>query len=94
LKKEVTKAQLEIDRITARIAAIDASLLDAALYVREPARAQALARERGGLERALQDAEGAWLAASETYERAQARLETTGLAGHHPAPDTSRGADD
>jgi ATP-binding cassette subfamily F protein 3 len=94
LKKEVTKAQLEIDRITARIAAIDASLLDAALYVREPARAQALARERGGLERALQDAEGAWLAASETYERAQARLETTGLAGHHPAPDTSRGADE
>jgi ATP-binding cassette subfamily F protein 3 len=89
LKKEVTKAQLEIDRITAKIAAIDESLLEAALYVREPARAQALARERGGLERALEDAEGAWLAASETYERAQLRLETTG-----PAPEASQGADE
>ena len=90
----MAKAQLEIDRITARIGAIDASLVDVALYAREPARAQALARERGGLERALEGAEGVWLAASETFERAQARLETGGMAGNDTAPGASQAAEE
>ena len=40
---------------------------------RDAARAQALARERGELIRAREDAEAAWLAASEAYEAAAAK---------------------
>jgi ATP-binding cassette subfamily F protein 3 len=72
LKKKVTSAESEIERLTQQIAAIDKSLADSDLYAREPARAQVLARERGALERARAAAEEAWLAASEAYEAAQA----------------------
>jgi ATP-binding cassette subfamily F protein 3 len=72
LKKQVTKAEGEIDLLSKRIAAIDRELADAAVYTRDPARAQALARERGGLIRARADAEAKWMDASEAYERAQA----------------------
>ena len=56
-----------------RIAAVDRDLADGGLYRRDPARAQSLARERGGLIRARADAEAAWLSASEAYERAESR---------------------
>jgi hypothetical protein len=46
-------------------ATIDASLTDGALDMKDAARAQALARPRGGIA-------VAWLAASEAYEAAQA----------------------
>jgi ATP-binding cassette subfamily F protein 3 len=72
LKKRVTAAEAEIEGLTVRIAAIDASLADGALYAQDAARAQALARERGALERARTAAEEAWLAASEAHEAAQA----------------------
>jgi ATP-binding cassette, subfamily F, member 3 len=70
LRKRVAAAEAEIERLTARIAAIDASLADGALYTRDAARAQALARERGALERTRASAEEIWLAASEAYEAA------------------------
>jgi ATP-binding cassette subfamily F protein 3 len=73
LKKRVAAAESEIERLSRRIAAIDAALADTALYSREPVRAQALARERGELVRAREDVEHAWLAASEAYEAAQAQ---------------------
>jgi ATP-binding cassette subfamily F protein 3 len=74
----VAKAEAEIERLARQIAAIDASLADAALYAKDAARAQALARERGALERARAAAEDAWLAASEAYETAQAQAAQKG----------------
>jgi len=73
LKRNVAKAEAEIERLTKRIAAIDASLADGALYAKDAAGARALVLERGALERARTAAEGAWLAASEAYERAWAQ---------------------
>jgi ATP-binding cassette subfamily F protein 3 len=70
LKREVAKAEAEIERLGREIEAIEAVLADAQLYTRDPARAQALARERGELLRAREKAEAAWLAASEAYEAA------------------------
>jgi ATP-binding cassette subfamily F protein 3 len=70
----VTKAEAEIDLLSKRIAAVDRDLADGTLYQRDPARAQALARERGGLLRAREDAEAAWIAASEAYETAEAEV--------------------
>ena len=72
LKKNVTRAETEIERLTLQIATIDAALADSGLYTRNPDRAQALARERGELARAREKAEAAWLAASEAYESAEA----------------------
>jgi ATP-binding cassette, subfamily F, member 3 len=72
LRKKVTAAEKEIETLSTKIAAIDASLADGTLYAKDAARAQALSRERGLLERARSDAEEVWLAASEAYEAAQA----------------------
>jgi ATP-binding cassette subfamily F protein 3 len=72
LKRKVTAAEAEIETLTRKIAAIDASLADGALYAKDAARAAALARERGALEHARAAAEAAWLAASEAYEAARA----------------------
>jgi ATP-binding cassette subfamily F protein 3 len=76
LKKSVTKAEAEIERLSLQIATIDAALADSGLYARNAARAQALARERGELARARSQAEAAWLAASEAYEAAAAQAVT------------------
>ncbi len=43
------------------------------LYTKAPAKAQALAKERGELMRLRETAELAWLEASEAYEHAEAR---------------------
>jgi ATP-binding cassette subfamily F protein 3 len=72
LRKAVTKAEADIELLSKRIAAIDRDLADGNLCQRDPTRAQALARERGALVRARQEAETAWLTASEAYEAAQA----------------------
>jgi ATP-binding cassette subfamily F protein 3 len=61
--------------LSKRIVAIDRDLADGGLYRRDPARAQTLARERGGLIRARVEAETQWLAASEAYEAARAQAE-------------------
>ena len=58
LKKQVTKAEAEIERLSLQIATIDAALADSGLYARNPARAQALARERGELTRAARARRG------------------------------------
>ena len=62
-----------------RIDAIDRDLAEGALYQRDPARAQVLARERGGLLRARTEAEARWLAADEAYEDARAATQGRGL---------------
>jgi ATP-binding cassette subfamily F protein 3 len=79
LRRKVTAAEAEIEGLTRKIAAIDASLADGALYAKDAARAQTLARERGALERARWEAEEAWLRASEAYEAAQAETRPEGL---------------
>src|SRR5581483_5977123 len=47
LKKNVSRAEAEVELLSKRIAAIDRDLGDGGLYQRDPRRAQALARERG-----------------------------------------------
>ncbi|MDX2204633.1 MAG: ABC-F family ATP-binding cassette domain-containing protein [Hyphomicrobiaceae bacterium] len=73
LKKAVTTAEAEIERLGKRIAAIDGALADAALYAKSPATAQALAKERAELLRGREAAEARWLEASEAYEQAEAQ---------------------
>ena len=70
LRKSVTNAEAEIERLSKKIAVIESALADGTLYAGDAARAQALARERGELIRAREDAEAAWLEASEAYEAA------------------------
>ena len=70
LRKSVTKAEAEIERLSKKITVIESALADGTLYAGDAARAQALARERGELIRAREDAEAAWLEASEAYEAA------------------------
>jgi ATP-binding cassette subfamily F protein 3 len=70
LKRQVTRAEAEVERLSLQIATIDAALADSGIYSRNPARAQALARERGEIVRAREAAEAAWLEASEAYEAA------------------------
>jgi ATP-binding cassette subfamily F protein 3 len=71
LKRQVTIAEAEIERISGRIAAIDAALADSNLYVRDAAGVRSLMRERGELAHALIVAEATWMTASEDYERAR-----------------------
>jgi ATP-binding cassette subfamily F protein 3 len=75
LKKSVTKAEAEIERLSKKIAAVESALADGTLYAGDAARAQSLARERGELIRAREAAETAWLEASEAYESARVRDE-------------------
>ena len=56
----------------ARIAEIDRTLADPQLYVRDPARAAALNKERAETAQALAAAEDRWLTLSSRYESAMA----------------------
>jgi ATP-binding cassette subfamily F protein 3 len=80
LKKRVDACEREITRLTKEIAKLDGRLGDTALYEREPALAQTLIRDRGALSKALEDAEGVWLDASEAYEHARAGQSTNDAA--------------
>jgi ATP-binding cassette subfamily F protein 3 len=70
LRRVVESAERKLGRLGAEIAAIDTVLADPQIYAREPARAQALAMERGLKAKELAQAEEAWLEASEAYEAA------------------------
>jgi ATP-binding cassette subfamily F protein 3 len=80
LRKVVAAAESEIERISTQIGAIDRLLADTTLYTRDPARAQALAKERGELERARATAEMSWLKACEKYEAAEQVTQLSDLA--------------
>ncbi|MGE0852230.1 MAG: ABC-F family ATP-binding cassette domain-containing protein [Hyphomicrobiaceae bacterium] len=80
LKKKVTEAEAEVTRLAKSIAAIDKMLADSSIYLENPARAQALARERGELGRSQEQAEARWLAASEAYEEAEAEAGAVDMA--------------
>jgi ATP-binding cassette, subfamily F, member 3 len=72
LKKAQQVAGKTVDKINADIAELDTLLAEPVLYATDPARAQKTAQERGRLAKQLAEAEDAWLAAIDAYERAEA----------------------
>ncbi len=72
LKKAQLAAEKSVDKINANIAELDSLLADPVLYATDPAKAQKTAQERGRLAKKLAEAEDAWLAAIDAYERAEA----------------------
>lgn len=72
LKKAVRTAEDLVEKLSAEIARLDEVLADQRIYTADPAAAQAAAQQRRRIAKQLQEAEEAWLAASEAYERAEA----------------------
>ncbi|MGI9381629.1 MAG: ribosomal protection-like ABC-F family protein [Methyloligellaceae bacterium] len=70
LRRHVKETEARIGALTEKLDRIDTELGDTGLYDRDPDRAQRLVRERGALARELEEAEAAWLAASEALEAA------------------------
>ncbi len=70
LKKRIVQAEAHIAALSDKIAALDEKLADPQLYQRAPEEAKDIARKRGELAKALEEAEEAWLAASQSYEAA------------------------
>ncbi|ABD07189.1 ABC transporter related [Rhodopseudomonas palustris HaA2] len=71
LKQQIADAEVEIERITAIIAKIDAALALPDLFTRDPKQAAQLSGARAKAEAALQKAEEQWLDASSAYDKAQ-----------------------
>jgi ATP-binding cassette subfamily F protein 3 len=74
LKKSIQHCEAKMLKIRDKIAEIDARLADTGLYERFPDSAQALARDRGKLQRELAGLEEEWLQASEEYDTHAAAL--------------------
>jgi ATP-binding cassette, subfamily F, member 3 len=70
LKKVMQTAEKAVEKITAEVAKIDVALADPKLYTAEPAKAKQLSMERGQLAKKLDQAEEAWLLATDAYETA------------------------
>ncbi|MFP4003461.1 MAG: ATP-binding cassette domain-containing protein, partial [Alphaproteobacteria bacterium] len=72
LKKRAQGYEKQMTKLTAHIEKLDAALADETLYTDDPAKAVALAKERGEARVKLEAAETAWLSAMEEYEMAKA----------------------
>jgi len=72
LKSRADKAEREVADLSARIKAIDEALAAPGFFQREPAKAADLAKQRAAAAHDLEQAESAWLAANDEYERASA----------------------
>ena len=72
LKKVVDDLDKRMQRLSADIARLETALADPELYVKNPAKAADLGRERARAQDALEEAELAWLDAAEAYETAKA----------------------
>jgi len=72
LKKAMQAAEASVETISAEIARLDSLLADPEIYLGDATRAQSAGIARGQLVKRLAQAEEAWLAASEAYERARA----------------------
>ena len=70
LKRAVEAEEQKLAKLNAEITALDKLLADPALYAKEPERAKAITRDRGRLLKLREEAEEAWLEASEAYEAA------------------------
>ncbi|WP_018149090.1 ABC-F family ATP-binding cassette domain-containing protein [Henriciella marina] len=68
IRKRISAAERELDKIRKELAAADAKLADASLYDTDPQKAIELGKTRDRLTRALEKAEEGWLEASEAYE--------------------------
>ncbi|WP_300378115.1 ABC-F family ATP-binding cassette domain-containing protein [Henriciella sp.] len=68
IRKRITAAEREMERLQATLSDIDAKLADPTLYERDPGEAQSLGERREKARTALDDAEQAWLEANEAYE--------------------------
>jgi ATP-binding cassette subfamily F protein 3 len=72
LKKQVDKAESEIERLSKQIEALDAQLADGSLFARDPIQAASIARSRAESADALAKAEEDWLAAGAALQSASA----------------------
>lgn len=72
IRKQISAAEREMDRLRKAIAVLDTKLADPTLYDRAPQDAVTFGRDRDTLRRDLDRAEEEWLAASEAYEAAAA----------------------
>jgi len=61
-------AEKSVEKLNGEIAKLDQLLADPELYVKDAAKAQRAAQERGQLAKRLAEAEDIWLAATEEYE--------------------------
>ncbi|MEM8690165.1 MAG: ABC-F family ATP-binding cassette domain-containing protein [Pseudomonadota bacterium] len=71
-KKKIQQIESKMQKLNDILALIDTNLGDAALYEKEPAKAQQLVLERGKAAKELQDAETDWIEATEALEQAEA----------------------
>ena len=77
LKKRAETCEARVSELAALLERLDATLADPALYQNDIARATKLQKERAALTAAIAEAEDAWLAALDAYEKARAQSEAT-----------------
>ena len=70
IRKRISAAEREMEKIRKELAGIDSELADPTLYDTDPKKAVALGKSRDRLNAALDAAEETWLAASEEFEAA------------------------
>jgi ATP-binding cassette, subfamily F, member 3 len=72
LRRAMEAAEKRMETLTAKLAELDASLSDPALFARDPGRAVSLGKARAEAADALEAAELAWMEGAERYEAARA----------------------
>ncbi len=72
LQKQIKEAESEVTKFTTALAKIDLALADSAIYMKDPARAAELNKQRAAAAATLAKAEEKWLALSGEYESAMA----------------------
>ena len=72
LKRATEAVETRMDALSAKLAELDATLADPALFTRDAARAVKLGKARAEAADALAAAEGEWMEAAEAYEAARA----------------------
>ena len=68
LKRKLEAAELNLARANEALAAVDAQLVDPALFVKQPAKASELAAKRQQVQVRVEKAETEWIEAAEAYE--------------------------
>jgi ATPase components of ABC transporters with duplicated ATPase domains len=71
LRKKAFEAEKALEKLLARKSAVEEKLADPKLYQGLPEKVTSLQKELGDLDKAIADAESAWLAAHEMLEQAQ-----------------------
>ncbi|MFV0297697.1 MAG: ATP-binding cassette domain-containing protein [Hyphomicrobiaceae bacterium] len=76
LKKAMQAAEKKLEGLSDILSRLDQALADTELYQKDPAKAQSLLMDRGKTAKALEQAEEAWLAATEAFENAEQAAES------------------